>query len=529
MNRLRQLRNDERGFALIMALGALTVLSFVIISVVDYTSSNSREASASKSSNGSYALAEAGLNKALAVIYGTSTPLFASLLPSTTDYYNENMTAVSQATSNYNTWSGTLDTSNPNASCPGHAACWLVTSTGYVRNPAGGSKPETRALSIKVPIDPVYAQPLVNPAYDYVFVYGTGAPSGCDFSATNSSGFSSALYVQGNLCLSNSAKVLNELHVWGHVDVNSPQSSIGTSTTYDTYGVHIKNGCKYSAGYVTPCTTNEHVYANPVDDGNPRTLSPPNTDYQGWYLQANPGPYYPCSTSSGSPSNTGSWATAFDGDQGSQPDATKMNRSVAGAFDLTPGSAYSCKTAFGELSYDPTTKVGSVTVPTLTVKGTVYIDGNARIAPGGIVRYTGVGSLYLSGSFVIKNTKVCAALNSGATDCDWSLPGSGHWDVASNFLEVVAGGVGGGGQSETPDSNTSVELQNSSWQGAMTASNKLDVGSSSYFQGPLVERSLVLGQSLTTYPFGTLSYVPTATPGNPVKAVNLGTPTGFGG
>jgi hypothetical protein len=33
-----------------------------------------------------------------------------------------------------------------------------------------------------------------------------------------------------------------------------------------------------------------------------------------------------------------------------------------------------------------------------------------------------------------------------------------------------------------------------------------------------------LGQSLTTYPFGTLAYVPTATPGNPIKSVTLGTP-----
>jgi hypothetical protein len=63
----------------------------------------------------------------------------------------------------------------------------------------------------------------------------------------------------------------------------------------------------------------------------------------------------------------------------------------------------------------------------------------------------------------------------------------------------------------------------------MTAASKLDVGSSSNFQGPLVERQLTLGQSLTTYPFGTLTNVPTATPGNPIKALTLGTPTGFGG
>jgi hypothetical protein len=376
-----------------------------------------------------------------------------------------------------------------------------------------------------VPVDPLYSQPLVNPAYDYVFVYGTGDPSGCDFSAGNSSDFTSALYVQGNLCLSQTAVVTDELHVWGHVDMSSTKNSIGTSTTYDTKGVHIKNGCKYSPSYSvyhTPCTTADHVYANPVDDSSPRTLSPPTTDWSGWYLQGNPGPYYGCTTSSGSPSNTGNWATAFDGDQGSTPNASHMNRSVSGAFNLAPSSAYSCKTSFGEMTWDPTNKL-------LTVKGTIFIDGNARVdnSSTGYLRYQGVGSIYVSGSFVIKNVNVCAVLS--GTTCDWSLPGSGHWDVQNNFLEVIAGGVGGGGQTETPDSNTSIELQQGGWQGGMTAANKLDVGSSSYFQGPLVERQLTLGQSLTTYPFGTLSYVPTATPGNPIKSVNLGTPTSFGG
>jgi hypothetical protein len=500
-----------------MALGALTVLSFVIVSAVEYTSSNSRQSYASKSSQSSFTLAETGLNNALSIIFSTDTPLFSGLLPSTTDYYDENMSKVNRTTGNYNIWSGTLDTSFPNSNCPGHAACWMVTSTGYVRNPANGSKPETRVLKANVPVDPLYAQPLVNPVYDYVYVYGTGAPSGCDFDAQNSSDFESALYVQGNLCLSNSAVVMNELHVWGHVDSNSPQTGIGKSTSYNTHGVHVAGGCRYQSGaYHIPCGTTDHVWANPADDSSPRTLTPPNTDGAGWYKAASPGPYFPCTTSSGTPSNAATWANAFDNDQGSTPDATKMNRSVANTFNLTPSTgSYSCVNGFGQIAWNLSTK-------TLTLKGTVFIDGNARVDIGGAVKYSGVGSLYLSGSFVVKGTNFCAVVS--GTTCDWSLPGSGHWDVQNNFINVVAGIVGGGGQSETPASDVSVELVSAGFQGAVTAQQRVDVSTNSVFQGPLVERAMSLGQSLTTYPFGTLSYVPTATPGNPIKSVILGTP-----
>jgi hypothetical protein len=210
-----------------------------------------------------------------------------------------------------------------------------------------------------------------------------------------------------------------------------------------------------------------------------------------------------------------------------------MNRSIGSAFDLTPTSgAYSCKTAYGELSWNPSAvDANGNTVPTLTIKGTVFIDGNARIAPTNVqlIRYVGVGTIYISGSFVLKGTHVCAAYIFSAKDCDWALPGTGHWDVSQNFLQIVAGVVGGGGQSETPDSSTSVELNSASYQGGITANLKTDIGSSTTTQGPLVQRSMTLGQSLTTKPFGTLTDVPTATPDNPISAYKVMPPNTFSG
>ncbi len=494
----------ERGFALPLALACTVVLGISVTAAITYTSSNSRAAYVSKSRNNAYDLAEAGINNALNTITTSSTPNLPTLLPQRSQTY-DNGTA---------TWSGTLDESDPNVSCPGHLSCWNVTAVGTARNPTGGADLR-RTLTIKVPLDPIYVQHLVNDVYDYVFVYGTGDPTGCDFNNSNNTTFDSPLYIQGNLCVSNSTAITNELHVWGTAAVNSPASvgqKNGNTITYDTAGVHIKNGCGTSSSgpFTLACGDSQRVWANPFDN-SPRTLTAPNL------------------TTSGTPSNTGNWATAFDGDQGTTPDPSHMNRSVTGAFDLTPATAYSCKTTWGELSYNPSQTLNNVTLPTLTVHGTVFIDGNARIAPSNkpLIRVVGVGTIYVAGSMVISGTNVCEAVS--GNNCDWSLPGSGHWDVTQNFVAVVAGVVGGGGQSETTDSTISISLNSCGFQGELTAANKTEVSTASSTQGPLVQRGMILRNSLRTYRFGSLSDVPTATPDNQILSVKVATPTGFSG
>jgi hypothetical protein len=490
-----------------------------------YVSANSRSARVSTGRNQAFYLAEAGLNDAVNTINASSTPNLATLLTPRTQSYDTGSA----------TWSGTLDESSPNVSCPGHLACWNITATGLARNPTGGS-PLKKTLKVKVPLDPVYVQHLVNDVYDYVFVYGTGDPTGCDFNNSNNTTFDSPLYIQGNLCVSNSTSITNELHVWGTAAINSPASvgqKNGNTIVNDTAGVHIKNGCGTSSAgpFTLACGSSQRVWASPFDNA-PRTLTAPSvvSSAGGWYKSASPGPYFPCKTSAGAPSSTGSWATGFDGDQGSTPDPSRMNRSVMGTFDLTPATAYSCKTTWGELSYDPNAKdANNTTVPTLTIRGTVFIDGNARIAPSNksLIRVVGVGTIYLSGSMVISGTNVCSAYS--GNNCDWAKPGAGHWDVTQSFLAVVAGVVGGGGQAETSDASISISLNSCGFQGELTAANKTEVSTSSSTQGPLVQKSMVLRNSLRTYAFGSLSDVPTATPDNPIVSVTVGAPTGYTG
>jgi hypothetical protein len=510
---------NESGFALVLALAATVIISILVVSMITYTSSNSRAATVSSGRNKAYHLAEAGINNALNLVYASATPNLANLLaPRTVNY--DGGTA---------TFSGSLDESFPNESCPGWFACWNITSTGFARNPTGGPSAQLkRTLNVKLPLDPIYSQHLVNDVYDYVFVYGTGQT--CDFENANNTTFDSPLYVQGNLCVSNSTAIMNELHVWGTAAINSPASigqRNGNTIVNDTAGVHIFGGCLGA----TSCHVAPQVWANPLDE-LPRTLTPPNVanSAAGWYKAASPGPYFPCKTTVGTPSNTGNWATAFDGDQGTIPDSSRMNRSVMAAFDLTPPSAYSCKNAWGELSYDPSAKdANNNTVPTLTVRGTVFIDGNARIAPTNkkLIRIVGVGTIYVAGSMVISGTNVCSAYS--GTDCDWTKPGPGHWDVTQSFLAIVAGVVGGGGQSETTDASISISLNSCGFQGELTAANKTEVSTASQTQGPLVQKAMILRNSLRTYAFGTLSDVPTATPDNAIVSVRVGRPIGFTG
>ena len=124
-----------------MAVGTLAVLSMTAATIVLYASSNARNAEYSADSTGSSAIAEAGINEALAVLSkasrtavpgGANDRFDSDLLPQTTTTY-EGGTA---------TWSGTLAASGT----------WTITSTGAVKNPTGAASDIKRTVTAKVPL-----------------------------------------------------------------------------------------------------------------------------------------------------------------------------------------------------------------------------------------------------------------------------------------------------------------------------------------------------------------------------------------
>src|SRR5207247_8016411 len=124
----------------------------------------------------------------------------------------------------------------------------------------------------------------------------------------------------------------------------------------------------------------------------------------------------------GNSSGSSTWPT-FDNN-------TVRDFSVTTAWNLTPATAYDCWTDGGELAWNPTTKV-------LTVNGTFFIDGTAFIDNGNVNSYTGLGTLYLSGVFLLKNSKLCAVKLANGTGCD-----TANWNPNTRALIIVANAAG---------------------------------------------------------------------------------------
>jgi hypothetical protein len=506
--RLRRLVGAADGFVLPLTLGIITVLAIATTSTIYYTSTNARSSETSKAGQTSYALGEAGINNAIAILSLPTNnaldpyafcPDAASLPPLPcvhTDTYGSGTV----------TWSGTL-VQNVAAG----TAYWSIVSSGYVRNPNGNSLSKIRkTIKANIPIIPTVTQPLNNPAWNYVMSRATGsgvAFSGCDMTLQNSVNVTSPLYVMGNLCLKNTAKITaGQLNVVGSVDQQATNNTIGAAGA-DLPGAHIGKGCRYTGQTShTPClygaagspTFKDNVWASPLDS-TVTSITPPTVLWNNWYLNASPGPYFPCQTVSGTPPTFDPTVAVA-----TETDANKLlyKNNNAGLINLTPSSSYTCKTTAGELSWNASTKV-------LTVKGTIFIDGSAKIDNGATNTYTGEATIYLSGTMFFKgaNSLLCAGATN--TSCLTSA-----WDSTKDLLGFV---VNGNGSTGSPDSQVTagdgIQLVSARFMGALYATNAIDIGTTSVVDGPLDGSTVLLGQS-TSSTFSGFTFVPVGMPGN---------------
>lgn len=480
-----------------MAVGILGVLSFMGTTLIYYSSTNARSAEFSNDSTSAYDLAEAGINEMMAVL---SRPENNALNQYLLGYQTDG--SVTHTTHTYDggtvEWWGTL-TQNVGAST------WNLTSIGRIKNSSGKTASDvSRTLTAKVPVIPTYTQPLNNPSWNFIYSRATGGL--CDMTVTQSVLINSPLYVAGNLCLQNSAAITaGPLIVHGSLTMSQSANYAGTSTT-PLNQLHVKNGCKWKNNpQHNPClqgsgdSGKDNVWANSISN-NPAVSEPPTVDWDPWYLNANPGPYYPCLTSSGMP-------PTFDNDQGSpsSPNPAKRNNSVATAQNLTPSTSYSCQSSGGELSWNASTHV-------LTANGTIFIDGSAVVQNGAVNTFTGSATIYLSGTLLIKNSKLCQGTtgSGGSTTCTTS-----GWDPSQKMLVFVANGNGsGGGAQGQVTGGDSIQLVSAYAQGALYGTNAIELDTTSQFDGPLDGSTVMLGQS-TSSSFPGLSFVPAGMPGNP--------------
>jgi Tfp pilus assembly protein PilX len=530
--RLRKLRVDERGFALVIALALTVVFSMTVITVIEAATSNTHSSDMSKNRVSAYSLAEAGIANANALLSGKNpydphllhpqgqyaqadcanppaNPTGAALLGNTCSpivYTLDGGTAT--------VW-GWLNTSTAN---------WTITSTGTVTRNAFATQPATKTLTVVVHIRARASQQNVTPAWNYVFVKDTTS-NVCNITIDQTTALTSSLYTEGNLCFKNSASISETnaadpvlLEVRGKlVWLTGASKGVGQSSplqeiTSAKIGGGCTTGAVTNAGHVCtrPPTGSDYFYVksggySQVADA----IAAPSlttTDWDNYYQTSTISRLSPCAAG-------GLASTNFDND-------TTRNTSLTTAFNLTPGTNYTCQTknsngfVIGELDWDATNHI-------LSVRGTVFIDGNVTI--NGLVKYRGVNKygthpsgsdgsdglggmmvMYVSGTVSLSNSGVfcgwdtvhdTAAYN--GSSCDFSA-----WTPGTSMLMFVAhGGV--------------TLNQSSFFQGAIFSEGNVTLGQSAQTEGPIITNTLTLGQSVQMKPLPGLADLPLGAPGNP--------------
>jgi hypothetical protein len=303
-------------------------------------------------------------------------------------------------------------------------------------------------------------------------------------------------------------------------------------------------------------------------------IAPPAADFATWYENSIPGPSQSCTTSSGSPPTFDGNYPSRDNSVSTVADLTPSSsyycrvgpganttltsaitssqttitvNSAAGfpttAFTIRIDDEYLNVTAgFGTTSWTVTRGVNNsgaaahvasqsvdwstapsgllawnATTKTLTVSGTVYIDGSAKVSNGAVNSYNGYGTLYLSGTFLISGS-MCAVVVSGACN----FPG---WNPDKDLFMVVANGSGG----QINPGDSIMMNNNWSWQGGLYGTNAVEFGNNDKVDGPIVGSQIVLSNNLTTNAFPLINVVPIGMPSNQAVYAQPNPPQGFSG
>jgi Tfp pilus assembly protein PilX len=375
------------------------------------------------------------------------------------------------------------------------------------------------------------------------------------------------LIVGGNLDLDNNAFVgantsmatRAEAYVGGNCRYQKVSSSWHTCTgNQDAYNIFSKlsDGATVGVSHSAP------------------VVAPPAADFSTWYENSIPGPASSCTTSSGTPptfdnnypSRDNSVSTPFDltpassytcrvgpganttesgaltatqttitvasasgfpttgtfrirvddenmtvtGGQGTT--TWTVTRGVNGTTAATHASGTSVywddADTSGELSWNATAKQ-------LTVKGTIFIDGSAKVSQ--TANYNGQATIYLSGTMLF-NGSLCGVPT--GSSCIFS-----NWNPNSEMLTIVANGTGG--QVNTGDS---VYFANNQYfQGGLFGTGNVEYSNNSNSDGPIMGSQIILANNVVTNSFPNITTVPVGMPGNPAVYAQPNPPQFFSG
>jgi hypothetical protein len=164
----------------------------------------------------------------------------------------------------------------------------------------------------------------------------------------------------------------------------------------------------------------------------------------------------------------------------------------------------------GELAWNAATK-------TLTAKGTIFIDGSAKVANGALNMYNGQAAIYLSGTFYLDGM-LCGGA-SGAS-CNFA-----NWNPNTEMLMIVANGTGG----QVPSADSINLINNSQFEGGLFGTGKVEFGNNSFSDGPVMGSEIILANNVTTNAFPTITTVPVGMPANPTVYAQPNPPQMFAG
>ncbi len=550
----------------------MAVLSISGTAMFAYTTSNARSTGYSKQNEIAFSLSESGLNNAMAVLSNPSNnALDSDLLPSTE-------ATASSTTHEGGTakWYGTLDRStamwtitaiglhnNPTGSGVAQVRRKLVakvpvipTNTQPNNNPAWNY---IYARATGSACDVTLSNNLSGQSRFYV--------AGNLCLSNNVDITSESLIVRGNLDLSNNADVGTtgsrvETHVGGNCRYGG-----GSWTTPNCGG---NQDSRHIFSKLMPSGTTG------VNATNVPLIPEPEADWAAWYENAAPGPAQSCTGSSGTPPtfdnnypNRNNSLGTFELTAGSSyscrvgPGAnttltaamnasqTTLNVASATGFPTTTfrvrvddeymtvtngfgtttwtvtrgvnGSTAASHVNSQTITWDDSDASGMLvwnsTTKTLTVKGTIFIDGSISLTNGTLNTYNGQATLYLSGVFYQNNsTKFCGGVS--GSDCAFAA-----WNPNNELLTVVTNGSGGGAGT---GNGISVD-NNAQFQGGLFATYDVAFSNNARSDGPIVGRTVKFSNNVQNDQFPTITTVPAGMPGNPEVYAQPNPPQMFAG
>jgi hypothetical protein len=416
--------------ALLMALGIMVVLTISTVAMISYTNAGQSAAQSSAGGLRATQYAEAGLNAAYSTISYQLTltggnPSSANLLgcngatgasdingpsncttPSPELFcFTAGCTAGSDSSATvYGYFSGTNSQTFLGMSVP--ASTWVLVSTGYARNPEGTTTGKTEMATVKI-------TPLSNggvaSVWNHIFITApydpNASPQTCSATfAGNNTDLTSPLYVIGNLCLTGQNIHIKQiaggqaidLQVGGKLVLGGSGDTVGYFSTKPATAINsgvVVNGCTTGAvtSATTSCTSGSYNYKVGTVDTFVQNSAPVENaaDMLNDWKTFDPGPKHTCA--SGNNPYAPLADTVFDtaSDEANSP-STEPNANGS-SFELVPGSSYSCVSksgaSVGQLSWNNASSGAGA--KTLTVNGSIFIDGNLTISQS--ATYTGTG------------------------------------------------------------------------------------------------------------------------------------------